>query len=153
VGWSDTESTWYVGHQRRVIYIMMSVEQSVEWELAGETEVVKENLPQCHFVHQKSRVTWPGLRTRATAIGSLSYGTATTDMLLSGLTCLSCHLVYTRWRFATWLPSPLMAIHFNGSEAKVSMERVCTWYCLRIHEVSRSYLPDICASAEDWSSE
>jgi hypothetical protein len=25
---------------------MMSVEQSVEWELAGETEVLAENLPQ-----------------------------------------------------------------------------------------------------------
>jgi hypothetical protein len=25
---------------------MMSVEQSVEWELAGETEVLGENLPQ-----------------------------------------------------------------------------------------------------------
>jgi hypothetical protein len=40
---------------------MMSVEQSVEWELAGETEVLGENLPQCHFVPQKSHMTWPGL--------------------------------------------------------------------------------------------
>jgi hypothetical protein len=37
---------------------MMSVEQSVEWELAGETEVLGENLPQRHFVHH---MTWPGL--------------------------------------------------------------------------------------------
>jgi hypothetical protein len=36
---------------------MMSVEQTVEWELAEETEVLGENLPQCHFVHQKSRMT------------------------------------------------------------------------------------------------
>jgi hypothetical protein len=40
---------------------MMSVEQSVEWELAGETEVVGENLQQCHFVHDKFHMTWPGL--------------------------------------------------------------------------------------------
>jgi hypothetical protein len=29
---------------------MMSVEQSVEWELAGETKVLGENLSQRHFV-------------------------------------------------------------------------------------------------------
>jgi hypothetical protein len=39
----------------------MSVEQKVEWELAGETEVLGENLPQCHFVHHKFHMTWPGL--------------------------------------------------------------------------------------------
>jgi hypothetical protein len=39
---------------------MMSVEQSVEWELAGETEVLGENLPQCHFVPLKSHMTRPG---------------------------------------------------------------------------------------------
>jgi hypothetical protein len=41
----------------------MNVEQSVEWELAGETEVLVENLPQCHFVHQKFYMTWPGIET------------------------------------------------------------------------------------------
>jgi hypothetical protein len=35
--------------QPRVIMIM---ERSVEW-LAGETEVLGENLPQCRFVHHK----------------------------------------------------------------------------------------------------
>jgi hypothetical protein len=38
----------------------MSVEQSVEWELVGETELLGENLPQFHFVHHKSHMTWPG---------------------------------------------------------------------------------------------
>jgi hypothetical protein len=35
----------------------MIVEQLVECELAGETEVLGENLPQCHFVNRKSRMT------------------------------------------------------------------------------------------------
>jgi hypothetical protein len=35
----------------------MNVEQLAEWELAGETEVVGENLPQCHFAHHESHMT------------------------------------------------------------------------------------------------
>jgi hypothetical protein len=36
--------------------------QSVEWELAGETEILGENLPQCQSNHHKSHMTWPGPR-------------------------------------------------------------------------------------------
>jgi hypothetical protein len=63
---------------------MMSVEQSVEWELTGDIEVLGGNLPQCHFVHHKSHMTWSGLepetRNGKPATNHLSYGTA-----LSGL--------------------------------------------------------------------
>jgi hypothetical protein len=36
---------------------MMIVEQSVECELAGETESLGENLAQCNFVHHKYHIT------------------------------------------------------------------------------------------------
>jgi hypothetical protein len=55
---------------------MMSVEQSVEWELAGETEVLGKNLPQWHFLHHKSYMTWPGLEPGPPATNRLSYDTA-----------------------------------------------------------------------------
>jgi hypothetical protein len=36
---------------------LMNMEQLVEWELAGETEVLRENLSQHYFVHHKSHST------------------------------------------------------------------------------------------------
>jgi hypothetical protein len=39
----------------------MSMEYLVEWELAGETEVLIENLLQLRFVHHKSHMIWRGI--------------------------------------------------------------------------------------------
>jgi hypothetical protein len=38
----------------------MSEEQSMEWELVGETEVLAENLPHWQSVHYKY-IIWPGM--------------------------------------------------------------------------------------------
>jgi hypothetical protein len=59
----------------------MRIGNFVEWWLAGKTEVLGENLPQCHFIHHKSQMTWPGAnpgrRGGKSATNRLSYGTAT----------------------------------------------------------------------------
>jgi hypothetical protein len=39
----------------------MNVEHLVEWELAGETEVLGDKSLQCHLVHHKSDMAWPGI--------------------------------------------------------------------------------------------
>jgi hypothetical protein len=41
--------------------MMMNVKQLVEW-LAGETEVLGENLPP---VHHKSHMFWPGIKPKS----------------------------------------------------------------------------------------
>jgi hypothetical protein len=41
--------------------MMVIVEQLVEWRLAGEAEMLGENLSQCHFLRHKFHRIWTGL--------------------------------------------------------------------------------------------
>jgi hypothetical protein len=61
-------SPLYCGHFWPIVPAI--VEQLVELRLAGETEVLGENLLQRHFVHHKTHLTRPRDRTRAAAVGS-----------------------------------------------------------------------------------
>jgi hypothetical protein len=57
----------------------------VEWQLAGETEVLRENLSQCCFVHHKLHMP-ARTRTRAAAVGNqrlTAWATARPCSLLS----------------------------------------------------------------------
>jgi hypothetical protein len=79
------ESNWVHSARRPPIgllylpRVIMRVENLVERWLVGETEVLRENLLQCHFVHYKSHMTWPGAnpgrRGRKPETNRLSYDT------------------------------------------------------------------------------
>jgi hypothetical protein len=71
--------------QPRVIVNMMIVGKQMECRLAGETEVLGENLPQSHFCPSQNP-TWPdpdlnpGRRGGKPATNRLSYGAANTQV-------------------------------------------------------------------------
>jgi hypothetical protein len=54
--------------------MIMNVEQSVEWELAEDIEVLWENVAQRHFVHHTSHLSSnPGRRSGNPTTNSLGY--------------------------------------------------------------------------------
>jgi hypothetical protein len=64
------------------VIVKMIVEKQMECRLAGETEVLGENLPQGHFCPSQKNPTWPdpgltpGRRGGKPATNRLSYGAA-----------------------------------------------------------------------------
>jgi hypothetical protein len=64
----------------------MRMEKLVEWTvLAGETEVLGENLPRLHFVHHKSHLPDPGAspghRGGKPATNRFGYGAAKVKLI------------------------------------------------------------------------
>jgi hypothetical protein len=59
---------------------MVIVKKLVKWRLAGETEVLGDNLSQRHFVHHKSHMSRPGSnpgrRGEKPTTNPFSYGAA-----------------------------------------------------------------------------
>jgi hypothetical protein len=80
--------------------MILNVEQSVEWELARETEVPGENLSQCHFLHYKSHITWPGLEPGPPPElwHGLSYGVSNVPLFVTAV-CPPDRLYSIDWQY------------------------------------------------------
>jgi hypothetical protein len=86
------------------VTVKMIVEKQVECRLAGETEVLGENLPQLHFCpSQNPTLPDPGLnparRGGKPATNSLSYGAANIPVTTS----ISTELMHNKTYFALYL--------------------------------------------------
>jgi hypothetical protein len=98
---------------------MMNVEQSVEWELAEETEVFGENLPHCHFVHHKSHMTWRS-RGGKPATNRLSYGAAPSFTVgaMTAAVIRSVFVDHSAWKEKYWVDRGVCLSDTLCSEAR-----------------------------------
>jgi hypothetical protein len=103
----------------------MIVEQLVEWRLAGETEVLGENVPQRHLVHHKSHMARPGLEPRAAAVGSqrlTAWAMARPSVELSRH-FINSPLVYIL--IATWTYSSALTFRHSDNRIRSHFAALC----------------------------
>jgi hypothetical protein len=139
----------------------MGMEQSVEWELVGETEVLGENLPRCHFVHHNSHMTWsgiePGLLLWEAATIRLSYDTGNTLSLwpslnvrdqvshpyrTTGKIIALCILIYTFTLYAVYENIICHVFHVSLSPVKKTV-LYATSYCQGVKGRPLVYYPPV----------
>jgi hypothetical protein len=106
--------------------------ENLEWELAGETEVLGEDPPRCHLVHHKSHMTWNRNRAAALGIrlrcGRQCCGSERCAGCAGGASLLAWRLlyVYTRLRTAAkWLWPFYISTIFSVAASQCRPDACC----------------------------
>jgi hypothetical protein len=136
------------------VIVKVTVEKQMECRLAGETEVLGENLPQRHFCPSQNP-TWPdpglnpGRRGGKPAINRLSYGAAYLESLTNTIVMKQVHsMYYSSWKcsFGTFRKKINIITHKNNlnmfnninisiKEFQTKISHMMKWY---------NYKPESC---------